>query len=133
MECQGAVDRGEIPAQCAEDTDSWYSSCDMQSDFNVRRPTLRRWIKDGILKARILKRKHHEDVLLFLIEDNNEFLPPKKMVESYSHTEGTGNGTFTVHIEPWYKHNDPHVHLQGYEIIDHLQFINGELKLNKEK
>jgi len=133
VECQRAIDRGEIPAVCAEDTDTWYSCWDMQSDFNIRRATLRRWIKEDLIKARTVKREKREDALLFLIEENKDFLPPKKMVENYSHTEGTGDGTFTVHIEPWYKHNDPHVHLKGYGILEHIEFIEGELKLKKMK
>jgi len=80
-----------------------------------------------------VKREGHEDALVFLIEENKDFLPPKKMVENFSHTEGTGDGTFTVHIEPWYRHVDPHVHLEGYKIMDYLQFVNGSLELKKEK
>lgn len=133
MECQAAVDRGDIPAYCAEDREKWYSKWDLESDFNVRSTTIRRWMREGIIKARTVKRNGHEDALVFLIEENKDFLPPKKMVEHFSHTEGTGDGTYTVHIEPWYKRLDPHTHLKGYKIMDHLQFVNGELGLKKEK
>ena len=133
MECQASIDRGDVPAYCAEDKDKWYSGWDLQSDFNVKGPTITRWMRTGVLKARTVKRDGHETALLFLIEENKDFLPPKKMVENYSHTEGTGEGRFTVHIEPWYRHVDPHVHLKGYKIMDHLQFVNGSLELKKEK
>ncbi len=133
MDCKAAVDRGEIPAYCAEDKEKWYSRWDLQSDFNVKGPTIMRWMKAGIIKARRVKREGHEDALLFLIEDNKDLLPPKKLVENYSDTERTGEGTFSVHIEPWYRHVDPHVHLKGYKIMDQLQFVNGNLELKKNK
>ncbi len=132
MECQAAVDRGEIPAYCAKDREKWYSRWDLQGDFNVKGPTITRWIRSGLIKVRRVQRKGHEDALVFLIEDNKDFLPPKKLVESYSHTERTNDdGTFTVRIEPWYRHVDPYIHLKGYKIIDQLQFVNGELEIRK--
>lgn len=133
VECQAAVDRGEIPAYCAEDREKWYSRWDLESDFKVRSTTIRRWMKEGILKARTVKREGHEDALVFLIEENKDFLPPKKMMESHHHTEPSGEGTFTIQIEPWYQYVDPHVYLKDYKIMDHLQFVNGNLELKKEK
>lgn len=133
IECQAAIDREEVPAICADEKEIWYSCWDMQSNFNIRRTTLKRWLKEGVLKARIVKREQREDAFVFLIEENKDFLPPKKLVESSSYTEGKGGGTFTVHMKKWYEHVDPHMHLKEYGIINHLEFVDGELKLKKKK
>lgn len=133
MSCQGAVDRGEIPAYCAENRDAWYCRYDMESDFGVNRYAVRRWVKAGILKARVVKREGHEDTLLFLIEDNKETLPPKELVTDHSIHERTNDGGLTVHIEPWYRYVDPYTHLKDYKIMDHLEFVNGKLQAKKDK
>lgn len=131
MDCQGAIDRGEIPASTAN-RETWYSRWDMESEFNAKRPVLRRWVKDGILKQRTVTRNGHEDVQIFLIEDNKDTLPPKELVKSHSVSERSNDGGTTIHMEPWYRFYDPQKHLTGYKILDHLQMTNGRLE-PKEK
>lgn len=128
MACQGAVDRGEIPASCAEDTDSWYSPWEIENALNVDRHVVRRWTKAGVLKARTVKREGHQDTHLYLIEENKDTLPPKKMVKDYSWSEPLGDGRFTMHTENWFDHVDPFEYLKGYKILDHLQMVNGKLE-----
>lgn len=134
MECQSAVDRGEVPADCAKDRGGHYSPWEIERAFNVDRHVVRRWAKAGVLKERIIKHLHHQDTRLFFIEDNKETLPPKKMVEHYSHHEPMGGGRFSVRTEHWYEHVDPYKYLKGYKIMDHLQMVNGKLEAKpKEK
>lgn len=121
--CQKAIDSKEIPPSLAKDKDSWYSKWEIESRFNVKSPTLRKWVKDGIIKARTVslygKGVHME---MYLIKDNKEFLPPKKLVESRSVTEKKdGKDWYTS--QPWYKFVDPHKHLKGYKIMDYLKVI----------
>lgn len=119
--CQGAIDRKEIPGSLAKNKESWYSQFEIEKAFNLKGPTLKRWIKDGILKARMVtydgKGVHAR---LFLIKDNKEMLPPKKMVESRMVKE-TIDGKDWYHSEPWYRFVDPHEHLKGYKIMDYLR------------
>ena len=126
--CQKAIDEGEIPASLAKDEDVWYSKFDLDHYFNLKGPTLRKWIKEGIIKPRTVshygKGVHFE---LFLLEDNKEFLPPKKLVESRSvKTRKDGKDWFTT--EKWYRFVDPYEHLKGYKILDHLKFTVAEDK-----
>ena len=95
----------------------------MESSFNVKSPTLRKWVRDGIIKARTVslygKGAH---TTLYLIEDNKDFLPPKKLVESISVTEKKDGKTWSS-SSPWYKFVDPKEHLKDYKIINYLQII----------
>ncbi len=134
MECQAAIDRGDLPANCSKDRDSYYSSWDIERAFNVDRYAVRRWAKAGVLKARTVKHEHHQDTQLFLLEDNKETLPPRKMVEHYSRSEPTPDGRVALHTDYWYQHVDPYKYLKGYKIMDQLQVVNNELQAKpKEK
>ena len=119
--CQGAIDRKEIPGSLAKNKESWYSQFEIERAFNVKGAALRRWIKDGVLKARTVthdgKGVHMH---LFLIKDNKETLPPKKMVESHLVKE-TRDGKDWYHSEPWYRFVDPYEHLKDYKIMDYLR------------
>jgi hypothetical protein len=124
--CQKAIDVGEIPASLAKDEDGWYTKYDIEKAFNVKGPALRSWIKKGIIKPRIVshygKGSWYE---LFMIEDNKDFLPPKKMVESqYGHTEE--NGKKERRLFPWYCFVNPVKHLKGYKIMEHLRVLTPE-------
>jgi len=131
MVCQKAIDRREIPPSLAKDKDSWYSKHDLESYFNLKAPTVRKWVKDGILKVRTVTNDGHGvRVQLFLIKDNKDFLPPKKLVEGHHIKEVRDDGDW-YHTEPWYKFVDPHKHLKGYKIMDYLRVVTAEeAKLN---
>lgn len=126
MGCQGAVDRGEIPPTAA-DRDTWYSAYDFESDFNVNRHALKRWVKAGVLKEHIVKPEHRQDVHLFFIEENKDVLPPKELVKSQTVSEWR-DGKEWFHSEPWYLFVNPHEHLKGYKIMDYLQMVDGKLE-----
>jgi len=124
--CQKAIDKKIIPATIAKNEDSWYSKYDLESCFNIDRHALNRFIKQGILKPRIVPnsaRKPH--VQIFLIKDNKDTLPPKKLTESRLVKE-TKDGKDWYHSEPWYKFEDPHKALKGYKIMDYLRVVYGE-------
>lgn len=129
--CQKAIDEGEIPATLAKDKDSWYSKYDLESRFSIKSPTWRKWIRDGIIKPRTIsyygKEIHYQ---LFLIEDNKDFLPPKKLTESQS-VSVIKDGKKWFSSEPWYKFVDPKDHLKGYKIIDYFKVIKEEEEPHK--
>lgn len=124
--CQKAIDEGEIPASLAKEKDNWYSKFDLEYNFNLKSHTLRKWMKEGIIKARTVsnygKSVHTE---LFLLEDNNGFLPPKKLVEGRA-VKYRKDGKDWHTTQKWYEFLDPQEHLKGYKIIDHMRVVPPE-------
>ena len=124
--CQKSIDEGEIPASLAKDKESWYSKFELDYYFNIKSPTLKKWIRDGIIKVRTVshygKGVHTE---LFLLEDNKDFLPPKKLVDSQSVTEVKDGKTWHSSL-PWYRFVDPVEHLKGYKIMEHMRVVPPE-------
>ena len=119
--CQKAIDKKIIPASCAKNKDSWYSKYDLENRFSIDRHVMRRFIKEGILKPRIVPNsagKPH--VYLFLIKDNKDTLPPKKLTELRLVKE-TRDGKDWHHSEPWYRSEDPKGTLKDYKIMNHLK------------
>ena len=124
--CQKAIDEGEIPPTVASDKESWYTKYDLESRFNVKSATLRKWVKEGTIKRRYVsyygKGVHYE---FFMIADNKDFLPPKNMVESRSVKERKdGKNYYTSY--PWYHFVDPMVHLKDYKILNYLKVAQGD-------
>jgi hypothetical protein len=66
-------------------------------------------------------------VSIFLIKDNKDTLPPKKLTESQMVKE-TKDGKDWFHSEPWYRFVDPVKHLEGYRIMEYLVFREEEKK-----
>lgn len=81
--CQKALDKKLIPVSVIKNTESWYSKHDLESYFNIGQTDLNKYVKQGLLKKRIIpaneKTVHLE---LFLISDNKDTLPPKKLLPS---------------------------------------------------
>lgn len=124
--CQKAIDEGEIPPHLAKDKDCWYTKYDIERSFNVKSPTLAKWVRQGIIKPRIVshygKGTHYE---LFMIEDNKDFLPPKNLVESEYVNVKDGDKVEKRNV-PWYQLYNPHERLKGYKIMDHLRVVPPE-------
>jgi len=124
--CQKAIDEGEIPATLASDKESWYSKFELDYYFNVNHHTLRKWKKEGIIKARTVS--YYGDGVhteLFLLEDNKDFLPPKKLVESQSVSEIRDGKTWHS-TEKWYRFVDPFKHLKRYKIMKYMRVVPPE-------
>lgn len=133
--CQRAIDKGEIPASLAKNKDSWYRKYDFEHYFNVKGQTLNKWVKEGILIARTVS--HYDEGVhtqVFLIKDNKDFLPPKKLVEGRS-VKTFEDGKEYHRMHPWYHFGDPHEILKGYKIMNYLRVIPPEevAKLEEEK
>lgn len=131
--CQKAIDNGEIPASVAKNKDSWYTRYELERAFNIKAPTLRKWVKEGIIKARQVSHYgngvHYE---FYMIEDNKDFLPPKDMVKSRSVKERKDGKDYHTSYE-WYRFVDPFVHLKGYKIMDYMRIVpEEEMKAREE-
>lgn len=131
--CQKAIDKKIIPATATHNKDSWYSKYDLESCFNLDRHALNRFVKQGILKPRTVPGESgRPHVQIFLIKDNKDTLPPKKLTESHMVKE-TKDGKDWYHSEPWYKFVDPKEHLRGYKIMDYLKIVHEKTeKVEKE-
>lgn len=131
--CQWAIDHKEIPASVAKDEDTWYRKFDFEHYFNVKGPTLGKWVRNGIVKPRIIskygKGVHTE---IFLIKDNKDFLPPKKLLQS-KRGKLAEQGESESRMYPWYCFGDPHEILKGYKIMDHLRVIPPEEMKKREE
>ena len=121
--CQKAIDKRKIPGSVAKSDKNRYSPYDLESRFGLKKPTQRKWVKEGILKARpILNDSGKVHYYLFLVKDNKDFLPPKKLTEPQIVKEEKDGKTWH-RIEPWYKFVDPYKHLAGYRIMDYLKVV----------
>lgn len=76
--CQEALNKRIIPPEVCHDNDGWYSIWEFDYYFKIKAPTIRKFIREGKLKARVIKNKNgrtHFEVLM--IKDNPDVLPPK--------------------------------------------------------
>lgn len=123
MLCQKAINSGAIPVSIAKNEESWYSKQDLETLFNIKGADLNRYIKQGILKDRIvpgIEKKVH--LQLFLIKENKDVLPPKKLFKSRT-VKVMRNGEEYFSQEHWYEFADIKFlkRLQKYKIIDCLK------------
>ncbi len=120
--CKDGIDRGEIPASLADEDqeDSWYSVSDLERAFAIKAKVVRKWVKTGVLKAHTITREHRMPIHYFLIEENKDTLPPKRLVRDKFVKEKTKDGKDSFHHEPWYRFVNPVKHLRGYKILEHL-------------
>jgi len=119
--CKKAVSKKLVPATVAKDRNSWYSRYDLESRFNINKKAMTSFIKAGILKPRIIPSNGNTPhAYIFLIKENKDILPPKKLVESQMIKE-VRDGQNWYHSEPWYKFVDPYKHLKDYKIMNYLE------------
>jgi len=122
LPCQKAIDSRIIPGTLGKKPDSYYSETELANYFNLKGKVLNSFIKDGKLTARIVsgvdKAVH---IRFFLLKDNKQFLPPKRLVKSNWSKDDTserkGYGFY-----PWYYFHDPKLHLENYGISEYLRF-----------
>jgi hypothetical protein len=123
--CQAAVDKKIIPPTLCKHPESFYSMFELEHCFNLDSKILRRWIKGGILKARVIpgltKGVH---ATLFLIKDNKMFLPPKSLVKSGIASEEINGRKEYIFPIPWYRLcDDPLGRIKKYGIVEHMVTI----------
>jgi hypothetical protein len=123
MTCQKAINEKIIPATIAKSKESWYSKYDLASYFNIKGALLTKYIKQAVLKDRIIpgeKKKMH--LQLFLIRDNKDVLPPKKLLKSRI-TKIIKDGEEYFTQEHWYEFFDHKSlnRLKKYKIMHYLE------------
>jgi DNA-binding XRE family transcriptional regulator len=128
--CQQAVNKGIIPGEITGHDELYYSEFDLGYYFNLKGKTLRQWIKEGLLRQRTIplengKGKHYQ---IFLMNENERFLPPKEMLRlgGWFEEEGEDGKPYYV-TRRWYQCcEDPIAHLKDYGISAYLRRTDGD-------
>jgi hypothetical protein len=79
--CQKAIDGKIIPGSIGKNKESWYSRTELDIYFNLKDTYLNKLVQHDFLKDRKIPGKTKEKHLqVFLIKDNKDTLPPKKLL-----------------------------------------------------
>lgn len=129
--CQKAIDENIIPETTASDKDSWYSALDLEHSFFINRYGLRRLVKEGILKPRIIPvSTGRPRCQIFLIADHKDILPPKELTK-WPLVKFQKDGQDWYHSEPWLYHANPMEVLKDYKILDYMKNLK-ETEIQKD-
>lgn len=85
-----------------------------------------RWVKQGVLKDRIIPEKDGKGthLQLFLLKDNKGILPPPKKLRVGGWVkELTPDGQEEYAFYPWYYFVDPIEYLKEYGIVQYLRWV----------
>ncbi|MDD2646860.1 MAG: hypothetical protein PHV78_02620 [Patescibacteria group bacterium] len=94
--CQKAVENNIIPVEVCKDRDSWYAVWEFDHYFKMKAATVRKFIRNGKLKARIITDENgHTHCEVLMIKENSEVLPSKPK----SHMVQNKDGSFHVEYE----------------------------------
>jgi len=75
LDCQRAVDNGIIPPEVFEEENSWYTDWHVESEFHIPAPVIKKIVKQGILKPRIVTDDRGKDhTYVFMALENNDLL-----------------------------------------------------------
>lgn len=73
--CQNALDKKVIPGYICHDRDSRYKMWELKDKFGIHSATARKLVREGKLKARIIRDKNNNPYeYVFLMKENKEFL-----------------------------------------------------------
>lgn len=87
--CQKALDKRIIPVSVLKDKDSWYSIYDFDYYFGIKSRSIRKLVRSGELKSRIIPDSDNGVRLeLFLIKDNPEVLVKKPESHAVQNEDG---------------------------------------------
>ena len=113
LSCQKAIDKKIVPGKICCNRDSWYQLYEFESYFKLRSQTVRKLVKQGVLKARVIP---DSGFLVFLIKDNIDALPPKKDIESRPIIVREN-----IHSsQKWFEYKNPQETLEKYTIWPYL-------------
>jgi len=121
LACQDAVNKRVIPGSICYNDKNWYAIWEFDSCFKLKPATVRKLIRQGVLKARTVPKSGFEVILL---KENTDVLPPKKIPGYVSMPVEGKEGTFSM--TPWYEVYDPKKVLKKYKIWPYLTAFNQE-------
>jgi len=111
--CQKATEQKIIPGRICHNDKLWYAMWEMDSYFKLKRQTVLKLVRQGVLKARIIP---DSNFYVFMISDNVDVLPSKHLVKDVAREIEPG----TIEVRSWYDVKDPAEMLNGYKIWPHL-------------
>src|SRR3989339_989932 len=115
LACQDAVDRNIIPENICKIHKTRYTDFELDIYFKLEIRTIKKLIRQNVLKVRIIPKSGFR---VFLLEENIDVLPPKNILKSiYIPVEGDKNA---ISLVPWYEVKDPKKILGKYKIWPHL-------------
>jgi len=123
LACQDAVNKKIIPGRICYNNKDWYAAWELDSHFKLKAATVRKLIRQGVLKARIVPKSGFEVILL---KENADVLPPKRILRYVSVPIEGKEGAFSM--IPWYEVYDPKKVLEKYKIWPYLTTFNQEIK-----
>ena len=115
LACQDAVNKKIIPGKICYNDKYWYATWEFDTYFKLKSPTVRKLVRQGVLKARIVPKTGFE---IFLIKENVDVLPPKEVLKYVSIPMEGKENTFTM--TPWYEVYDPQKVLGNFKIWPYL-------------
>jgi len=115
LACQDAINKRIIPGKICYNDKYWYATWELESYLKLKSPTVKKLIRQGVLKARIIPKSGFE---VFLLKENADALPPKNILEYVSVPVKDKKNTITM--TPWYEIYDPKKVLRKYKIWPHL-------------
>jgi len=125
MICQNAIDKKIIPRLIGKHPERLYDESDLQIYFNLKGKVLNKFINTGVLKVRVIPRLvNRRHLRVFLLKDNKNFLPPKKILSSHW-VRDDKDGQEGYAFIPWYCFHDPKTHLKKYGISAFLKIEYG--------
>ncbi len=90
MFCQKALDCKLIPAFVCRDDDSWYSVWEFDRYFGIKHQKVRKLIRSGKLKARVVPGMNGSTYFeLILLKDNKDILPRKSESKLVQNEDGS--------------------------------------------
>lgn len=113
LACQKAIDEKIVLGEICGNENLWYSIWEFDFYFKLKAPTVRKLIRQNVLKARIIP---DTGFRIFLIQENSDTLPPKELVES--RVVQVGENTYSS--QNWYEFKNPQEALKDYKILFHL-------------
>jgi hypothetical protein len=76
--CQRALDKKVIPVSACKDKKSWYAFWELQSKFNIHPQTGYKMIREGKLKARVIRNENNQPhEYIFLKKENPNLEIPR--------------------------------------------------------
>lgn len=79
LDCQRATEQGILPPAIFDNRDCWFTTWKLESEFKLHSATIRKMVRDGKLKPRIVKDKNNKPhYYVFLINENLKFLKELK-------------------------------------------------------
>ncbi|MDQ3098278.1 MAG: hypothetical protein M3Q44_00845 [bacterium] len=120
LDCQRAADNGTLPPEVFEEERSWYTDWHVESEFHIPALTIKKLVKQGILKPRIVTDSAGRDhTHVFLALENNDLLEAYKQkhrIVLLCGVPASGKFTFAKYLQD--KHGYTYISLGDDEWAD---------------